>query len=104
MFSRKSLQFRVLVDVARRADQGNGSYQMFIPRPEIPFQQLSCEEIYSKVHEMTSPIWSEAVGGYHTIRHPCHFQDTVKSDVARLKEELSGLDLHDFKDRSCDGE
>jgi hypothetical protein len=73
------------------------------PRPEVPFPQLSVEELYREVQEITSPTWSEANSrGYYGNAHPCSFQDTVKSSATTIMNELRGLDLSDFKDRGVE--
>jgi hypothetical protein len=69
------------------------------PRPYFPFQRLSFDGLYNSVHAMESPTWPERNGGYYGNPHPCGFQNTVKSGVDQIKDELAGLNLRDFKNR-----
>ncbi|KAF2690671.1 hypothetical protein K458DRAFT_354854 [Lentithecium fluviatile CBS 122367] len=70
------------------------------PRPEIPFEQMSFDELYKGIQAMKSPVWSPSGDRYnYGSGHPCGFQNTVKNEVNQIERELAGLNLGDFKDR-----
>lgn len=65
-----------------------------------PFQHLSFDDLYNNIHTMESPPWTEPKNdGYYGNLHPCGFKNTVKNDADRIKAELTGLNLEDFKVR-----
>jgi hypothetical protein len=71
------------------------------PRPEVPFQQLSFEELCANVLKITTPTWSLGnQNGYYYQHHGCSFDTTVKDEVKKISNKLAGLNLSDFKDRS----
>lgn len=76
--------------------------ECFHPRPELPFEGRSFEELTSKVRAMQSPSWADPTGGryhsyHHNYAHSCSLETTVGAAVNAIS--ISGLNLRDFKDR-----
>lgn len=72
------------------------------PRPEVPFEGFSFEDLCEKAYAISSPKWT----GLHSCRnyctsvlHSCSFDRTVLQDARSFDSEVRGLSLREFKDR-----
>lgn len=73
------------------------------PRPEVPFEGISFDQLITDVAGMHAPAWSQrnASGGYHSeTSHRCSFQQTVIHEAQEISAKVIGLHLSKFKDRA----
>ncbi|KAF2117932.1 hypothetical protein BDV96DRAFT_644269 [Lophiotrema nucula] len=70
------------------------------PRPEVPFDGLSFEDVCCKVCSLKSPEWYDSSnrnhGYYNPIAHPCGFKTSVHSMADNVAATTKGLSIDSF--------
>lgn len=72
------------------------SLGLLVPYPVTPFSGISFWEIYSKVHNMKSPMWCNLGSGRYKSQHSCNLNEKVRKIANRVMYGVNGLKLKDF--------
>ncbi|KAF2635892.1 hypothetical protein P280DRAFT_410777 [Massarina eburnea CBS 473.64] len=68
------------------------------PRPEVPFDGLSFEQLLIAIEGLKSPAWSKSVGrGYYGDTHNCNFSASIKKNMEDARSTITGLDMSEFE-------
>lgn len=72
------------------------SLGLLVPYQVAPFPAMSFSEIYSKVHNVKSPMWSNPGSGRYRSQHSCNLNEKVTEIANSVMYGVNGLKLKDF--------
>jgi hypothetical protein len=68
-------------------------HNLYSPRPEVPFPQLSFDIICENVRALKSPVWATS----HSFEHGCSLNTAVQEVIKKAKSAVIGLDMVSLK-------